>query len=321
MNTQTLDKQTPEPQTPAHPTRLVLFSFAEHLPLFTPLLAQLQAREGRITQRRFPDGETYLRVDSPVAGCDCVILANLVAPDEKFLPLCFLATTLKELGARSVGLIAPYLCYMRQDIRFNPGEAISSQVFARLVSDQVNWLVTVDPHLHRYHSLDDVYSIPSVAVQGTQVLARFLASSITEASDSLLLVGPDAESEQWVKVIAEHTGQPYVVGRKERHGDRDVRVSLPPLAAYRGRRAVIVDDVISSGNTLLETLAALRTAGMESIDCAAIHGIFADGSDEKLLANGVQRLITSNSIPHCSNQVDLSQVLASAVFQLLKRDQ
>ncbi|WP_347332399.1 ribose-phosphate diphosphokinase [Marinimicrobium locisalis] len=287
----------------------MLFALDTELPLFAGLCEALGAEAGSIEQRQFPDGESYLRVASPVEGRDCVILANLVDPDSKFLPLAFLAGTLRELGARSVGLVAPYLCYMRQDTRFHPGEAVTSRLFASLLSEQVDWLVTVDPHLHRYHTLDEIYSIPSTVVQGAPALAQWFKTH----EEPVVLVGPDSESEQWVSVIAERIGQPFVVGRKERRGDRDVVVTLPNMAAYRGRTAVIVDDVISSGHTVLKALASLQASGMAHVDCAAVHGIFADGVEQALSHQGLRRLITANSVPHISNVVDLSPWLVGPI--------
>lgn len=289
----------------------IVFALEPEMPLHGRLCDALEAEAGHIEQRLFPDGESYLRILSPVEGRNCVILANLVEPNSKFLPLVFLANTLRELGANGVGLVAPYLSYMRQDVRFHPGEAVTSRVFAGLLSQQVDWLVTIDPHLHRYHSLDEIYSIPSTMVQGSPALAQWFKNQ----QEPLLLVGPDSESEQWVSAIAEPIEQPFVVGRKERRGDRDVVVTLPDLSAYRGRTAVIVDDVISSGHTVLKALAALQAGGIEKVDCAAVHGIFADGIDEMLTQKGIRRLITTNSIPHPSNAVDVSSLLVAPIWQ------
>lgn len=293
----------------------LLFSLTPELPLFDPLCAALKADTGEVRRRHFPDGETYLRILSPVAERHCVVLVNLANADADFLPLAFLAETLKELGAASVGLVAPYLSYMRQDTRFHPGEAVTSRIFAGLLSERVDWLVTVDPHLHRYSSLNEIYSIPTSAVPGAPALAQWF----TGREEPLLLVGPDSESEQWVSAIAREIGQPYIVGRKERRGDRDVTVSLPDLSPFRSRCAVIVDDVISSGHTILDTLDSLLAAGVERVECVAVHGIFAQGVDERLRRSGIERLVTSNSIPHPSNGIDLSPALAEAIRRHLAR--
>src|SRR6478672_10516794 len=132
--------------------------------LATRIAKAMGAELGRAEFRHFPDGETYLRFLSDVSNREVVLVATLYRPDEKFLPLLFAAATARELGASRVGLIAPYLAYMRQDRRFHAGEAQAARVFAQEISRIADWLVTVDPHLHRIHALSDVYTIPASAV-------------------------------------------------------------------------------------------------------------------------------------------------------------
>ncbi|PHQ15811.1 ribose-phosphate pyrophosphokinase [Marinobacter profundi] len=294
--------------------RVVLFCLENH-PLREKLCDQLGLEQGRLEFRRFPDGESYLRIDTPVSGARCIVLADLSYPDTRYLAHLFLFETLRELGARSVGLVAPYLCYMRQDRRFRAGEAVTSGVFAQSLSRHIDWLITVDPHLHRYHSLGEIYSVPTQVVQGAPALASWL-----RGQNDLLLVGPDAESEQWVASIAEASSHPYVIGAKQRLGDRRVEVALPDLSRYRGRTAIIIDDVISSGRTVGECVKALRLQGMEAILCAAVHGIFAEASDQYLLAAGLQSLVTTNTIPHSTNGIDISELLAPPIRHFLNQD-
>lgn len=264
----------------------------------------MAGEQGKTNSRLFPDGETYLRIDTPVQNRHCIVLADLSHPDEKYLPLAFLLATLREFGAASVGLVAPYLSYMRQDRRFVEGEALTSRIFAQLLSSQIDWLVTVDPHLHRYHSLNEIYSVPTRVVQGAPLLADWL-----KGQANLLLVGPDAESEQWLSEIAVLSGHPFVIGSKARYGDRDVVVTLPDLTRFHHHTAVIIDDVISSGQTILKCIATLRSKGIQQIKCAAVHGIFADGIDAQLMTAGLDELVTTNTIVHRSNALDIADLL------------
>lgn len=293
----------------------VFFSLTTH-PLAAQLAGQLGAAVGDISQRRFPDGESYLRINTAVNGQHCIVLADLSHPDEKFLALVYLADTLREMGAASVGLIAPYLPYMRQDRRFAEGEAVTSRLFARMISRHLDWLVTMDPHLHRYASLDEIYTIPNRVVQGAPALAQWL-----QGQDTLLLVGPDAESEQWVKGIAEYSGHPYIIGEKHRYGDRNVQVSLPALSDYSNHTAMIIDDVISSGHTILECISSLKAGGISHIKCTAIHGIFADNSDARLRDAGLEALVTCNTIVHDSNGINIAPLLVHPVSELLEQMQ
>lgn len=293
------------------PTGPVMFALAPH-PLLPTLCAKLPIERGIVSSRVFPDGEAYLRIDTPVDDRCCIVLADLAHPDSKYLPLAFLLATLREFGASSVGLVAPYLSYMRQDRRFIEGEALTSRIFARMLSAQIDWLVTVDPHLHRYHSLNQIYSVPTRVVQGAPALADWL-----RGQTNLLLVGPDAESEQWVAEIARRSGHPFVVGAKRRYGDRDVVVTLPTLTSFAGRTAIIIDDVISSGQTVVKCMDALQQQGIQQISCAAVHGIFAGDIDNTLVQRGLTQLITTNSIPHSSNVVDLTDSLLEPIRQFM----
>lgn len=294
--------------------RPILFDLNNSGDLFTGLCHELNAEAGQLNRRHFPDGESYLQVVSPVSGRSAVVLCSLNRPDEKLLPLIFLAETLKELGAGQVILVAPYLAYMRQDHRFNPGECVSSVHFARLISQSFDALVTVDPHLHRYHSLDQIYFIPSAVVASAEPVARWIQQQVYRP----LLIGPDSESEQWVAQVAALAGAPCEVLEKQRHGDRSVTVSVPHPERYKGHTPVLLDDIISSGRTLLETLNHLQQAGMPPAVCIASHALF-DDTVFRELQQRTQQLITCNTVSHPSNAIDLSALLADAVQRFLTR--
>jgi ribose-phosphate pyrophosphokinase len=291
--------------------KLIIFSLNSD-DLVARLREKLDVELGCYRSREFPDGESYLCIESEVNHRHCLVVADLSHPNSKFLPLMFLMDTLKELGAKSVGLLAPYLSYMRQDRRFVDGEAITSKLFAQSLSHHIDYLVTVDPHLHRYHSLDEIYSVPSKVVQGAPALAQWL-----KGQSNLFLVGPDSESEQWITGIAKYSGHPFVIGEKIRYGDRDVEVKLSDLSAYAGLSAVIIDDVISSGQTILRCIDALKQQNIQQIKCAAVHGIFADNVDETLLSAGLSALVTTNTIAHSSNAVDISPLLLEPIIDCL----
>jgi ribose-phosphate pyrophosphokinase len=274
---------------------------------------RLDARLGAAQVRCFPDGELYVRIDDPVEGREVVLVGSLDRPADKLLPLLFLAATARDLGAARVGLVAPYLAFMRQDHRFHPGEGVTSVYFARLVSSAVDWLVTVDPHLHRWKSLDAVYPIPTRIVHAAPAIATWLCREVAAP----LLVGPDAESEQWVGAVAAACGAPYIVLEKTRRGDRDVSVSTPDVAGHAGRTPVLVDDIISTARTMIETVVQLDRAGMRGAVCIGVHGLFAEGAHDELRAAGAARIVTCNTVPHDTNQICVFDAVAAATRELL----
>ncbi|MDO8909470.1 MAG: ribose-phosphate pyrophosphokinase [Pseudohongiella sp.] len=288
---------------------ILMFSMPGQEQLAQNLLQRTGWLAGNMILRHFPDGETYIRVLDDVKGREVVILCQLHQPDSNVLPLLLLADTLHDLGATKVGLIAPYLAYMRQDKRFNEGEGVSSHYFAKLISRHLDWLVTVDPHLHRIHRLDEVYSIPATSLTAVKPIAEWIRQHI----DRPLVIGPDSESEQWAARVAEAVGCPWEVLQKERFGDRDVRISLPHVENYPDRTPVLVDDIISTGKTMMLAAQHLRAAGMAAPVCVAVHGIFAAGALQEMQAQGLT-VVTCNSIPDDSNQIDLAELLATGTI-------
>ena len=277
------------------------------------LARALGATVGRLTVRRFPDGESYVRVESPLRGRDIIAVCTLDRPDDKVIQLLLLAATARDLGARRIGLVAPYLAYMRQDHQFREGEGVTSQYFARLLSDAVDWLVTVDPHLHRRRSLREIYTAPTAVVHA----APFIATWIRAHVERPLLVGPDNESAQWAQAVADVAGAPAVVLEKTRRGDRDVEVSVPGLERWRTHTPVLVDDIISTARTMIETADHLTRAGLAAPVCVGVHAIFADSAYSDLLAAGAARVVTCNTIPHPSNAINLTSPLADQVRRAL----
>lgn len=277
---------------------------------------QVGATLGLIDIERFPDGETYLRYQSDLKDRDVILLAGLDRPDDKISGLLFAAATARDLGAASVGLVAPYLPYMRQDAVFRPGEAVTSRHFAGLISAAVDWLVTIDPHLHRIATLADIYTIPCVALSAASLLGGW----VREHVERPLIVGPDVESDQWVRPIAALAGAGHVIAVKQRRGPADVQIVLPDLARFQERQAVITDDVISSAHTMSETARLLIDAGFATPVCLAVHGVFAPGASESLTQAGVGRVLTTNTIAHGTNELDVSALLSSGVDRALSRD-
>lgn len=277
-------------------------------------IAQMMRAElGELEQRHFPDGESYLRVLNDCDKRDVVIFCNLAHPDEKTLRLLFLIDTVRDLGARQVGLITPYLAYMRQDKRFKPGECVSSRPYARLLSGALDWLITMDPHLHRYDSLDEIYTIPTQVVPAAPLISDWIRNNLERP----LLIGPDSESEQWVAEVARLANAPFQVLTKVRHGDYDVNVSLPDVDRWRDHTPVLVDDIISSGRTMIETVNHLYRAELKRPCCIGVHGLFA--GDAYRLLQDVANVVTTGCIPHESNQINISAALSDAAMQQLQR--
>jgi len=294
-------------------TRLVLVPLPGNEELATRLAPQLNGEVFVPEVRAFPDAETYLRLDRDLHGREVALVCTMDRPDPKFLSLLFAARTVTDLGAASVGLVAPYLAYMRQDRRFQPGEAITSKLFASFLSPHFDWLVTVDPHLHRIHRLGDVYDLPTRVVHAAPLIAQWIAREVSKP----LLIGPDSESVQWVDEVARTSGAGVIVLEKERQGDQVIEVLTSDVSKWRGHTPVLIDDIISTGRTMIETLAQLRRVEMNPAVCIGVHGIFAPGAYEDLVASGAARVVTTDTVRHVSNAIEISKLLTDGIREIL----
>lgn len=262
----------------------------------------------------FPDGESLARFNTDMVDKEVLVIADLSFPNTKFLSLIYAAQTARELGARKIHLFVPYLPYMRQDKQFHPGEGITSRYFAKLLSTYFDSLVTVEPHLHRWHALTDIYTISTTVLDSHDSIARWLQYEQNQS----VLIGPDRESEQWVSAIAKQAGLPFVIFDKVRHDDKVLAINSPSLAPYQAYTAVIIDDVISTGRTMMKVIEYLQANKISAINCVGVHALFVDDAYEQLINSGADRVVTCNTITHPSNQIDISETLLSHFSKIIK---
>lgn len=290
----------------------IVLHFPDDLIVACKLADVLGAEHAEIGLRQFPDGESQVVLPESPAGRAVIVCCSLVRPDPKLAPLLFAADAARDLGAQQVGLVAPYLAYMRQDRRFQAGEAITSRTFARLLSSSFDWLATVDPHLHRYAALDEIYTIPSRVIHAAPLIGRWIGANVSNP----LILGPDAESEQWVAEVAKDIGAPYAVFTKTRLGDRSVRIDPPDLGRHVGRQPVLVDDIVSSGRTLIEAARCLASLHFAKPVCVVTHALFAEDA-YAALSHAAASIVSCNSVMHPSNAIDVSTALGMATNEFM----
>lgn len=283
----------------------IYFPFPGNETLAKVLAHKTQSSLGSSEIRHFPDGETYVRIDSDVCAKRVVIVCTLNRPDEKLTALYFFSRIARSMNATGITLISPYLPYMRQDKRFKPGEGISACYFAEFLSSFVDELITIDPHLHRFHSLSTLYSVETRTLTATSLIGNWIMTQVTNP----LIIGPDSESEQWVKRVADICKAPYTVLTKTRQGDQEVSIRLTDTLDLENKTPVLVDDIISTGRSMMETLRLLKAKSTNAPVCIAVHGLFAGDAYEQLKSAGAAQIITTNTVLHSSNQIDISPLL------------
>ena len=288
-------------------TSLVL-GFPEYREPARRLAEQADLGYADIDIHTFPDGESRVRLPQPLPQ-QVILCRSLDQPNRKLVELELAGATALQLGAQRLTLVAPYLCYMRQDTAFHPGEAVSQRIIGALLARRFDRLITVDPHLHRTGKLQDAVPVrEAVALSAAPAMAAYLA----QRDDNPLLIGPDEESAQWVSAIAAAARLDFAVARKQRRGDRDVRIRLPELAVT-GRHIVLVDDVVSTGHTLAEAARQLHALRPASLSVLVTHALLVGDAMQHLQAAGVGDVCSTDSVVHPSNRVRLDGLLAAAL--------
>lgn len=268
----------------------------------------LDARE--IAVHRFPDEE--VRVTVGPAAPTTIVFGSLDRPNEKLLALLFAAEALRRGGARRLVLVAPYLCYMRQDMAFNAGEAISQKVIGPLLACVFDRVVTVDAHLHRTRSIEEVF--PGSESDNLSAMPAIAAALRADGFDPATVVaGPDEESEGWVSELAGRMGLRFAVAHKTRRDDRSVDIVFPDSTLFAGHPVLLVDDIVSSGGTLAACARTLAAAGARSVDAIVTHALFAPELVAAFFAAGIRSVKSTDSVPHPTNAIALDAILADAL--------
>ncbi len=265
----------------------------------------------QVDSHQFPDGETKVTLPSNLPK-KLIICQTLNQPDHKLIELILVAQTAREQGVEHITLVTPYLCYMRQDIAFHAGEAVSQKIIGKLLSDYFDAVLTIDPHLHRINNLSQaIPNSQALALHATPAMSAF----IRQHFEAPIIIGPDEESMQWVEAIAQRDQWYYTIANKQRFGDKDVAVTLGDIN-LSNRDVVIIDDIASTGRTLEQTVKQLLPQKPNSISIMVTHAFFVDDAIERLHALGVNNIWSSDSVLHKTNSFSIIEILAQATKNL-----
>lgn len=280
--------------------------------LATKVARELDMEPAKMEIKKFPDGEKYMRVLDEVKEEDVVVIQSISrTPDEFLFEYLLLVDTLKDLGATKVVSFIPYFAYARQDERFNPGEALSFRTVSKLIeSVGTDEIYTIDMHQHRVVRSSDMFRIPSRDLSAMPLLADYVEK--TGNLQKPLIIGPDAEAEQWAKLAAEKLHTDYDVFEKKRLGSEKVEIR-PRQANAKDRDVLIVDDIISTGGTIVEALKILFSQGARKIDVACTHPLLMGGALAKIIEAGAMNVIGTDTVPSPVSYVTVAPLIAEQI--------
>lgn len=276
------------------------------------LARRLKKPYSELEVKRFPDNESYIRYKVDVKDKKVALVQSFHGEiNDQLIEVWFAARTAHELGAKELWLVAPYFPYLRQDKRFKPGEARSVHVVAEFVDKLFKRIIICDPHLHREKALSHIFTIKTTKITANPLIAGYIKGHIKDA----LIIGPDWESYKWAEKTACLIGCESAIMEKKRYSGRDVEVKLTSKNKnidVKNKNIVLVDDMISTGNTILKTVQLLKRLGAKRFSCLCVHGIFAENALQKLKKAGVE-VISTNTIPNKASRIDVSGLIADEI--------
>lgn len=270
----------------------------------------LKAEYSPLTAKHFPDGELYVKFEKNLKNKDIVLVQTLHPANEALLEIILAGYTARDLGAKKLKLVIPYLAYIRQDKRFNPGEAVSSKITGKLLNffDEI---ITIDPHLHRYKSLKEVFKTKTKKLTANNLIKEYIKKNYKNP----VIIGPDEESFQWAKKIAENINTEAAILEKTRYSPKNVKVKIKSYIGIKNKDIIIIDDIISTGKTILGTIKKIKEKKPKSVSVIAVHGIFTDSITYKEIEKNTKRITTTNTIPNKHAKIDVSGLIADSLSQ------
>ncbi|BAB59339.1 ribose-phosphate pyrophosphokinase [Thermoplasma volcanium GSS1] len=259
-----------------------IIALRSSLKLAARIAEELKTEPVMPDERRFPDGELYLRYDEDLTGHNIFIIGNTHS-DAEVMEMILTLSAIQDYRTKSVNIIAPYYGYARQHQRYKNGEPISSQILTEIYSSYSNSIATVDIH--------DEKTLSYSKVKFSDLHANDAIVRYYKNVDVDYVVSPDDGGLARVADISAKLGKKHFFIEKKRIDDRTVEMKVPNVDV-NGKKLLIVDDIISTGGTIAKSSGLLREKGASKIYVSAVHGLFVNGSENKILQNADEIHVT-----------------------------
>jgi ribose-phosphate pyrophosphokinase len=291
---------------------LKLFSGNAHPDLAREIAAVLKTSVGQASVGRFPDGEVEVKIIENVRGADCFIIQPTSTPaNDNIMELLLLVDALRRASAWRITAVMPYFGYGRQDRKAEPRVPISAKLVSNIIrAAGIDRVLTMDLHAGQ---IQGFFDIPVDHLYANPVLVGYFLK-MKMKPESLVVVSPDAGGVERARAFAKRLESGLAIIDKRRISPREAAV-MHVVGDVKGKIALIIDDLVDTGGTLVKAAQALKDSGAIKIMAAAAHGVLAGPAIERLDASPVEELVITNSIP--LNQKHSSKIRVLSVAPLL----
>jgi len=284
-------------------TPLLLFALGASAELGAAVAAGLDQPLAVHEEREFEDGEHKARPLAAVNGADVYVIQSLhsgpkESANDKLCRLLFFIGAIKDAGAARVTAVTPYLCYARKDRRTKPNDPVTTRYIAGMFeSVGADCVVTLE--VHNPVAFENAFRCRTVALTGTPLFVNYVSKTL--ADDKLAVISPDAGGMKRAELLREALeaalGRPVGKGLAEKHRSAGVVSGDLFVGDVAGTTALIVDDLISTGNTLLRAARSARKAGAKRVIALVTHGLFMPGAAEVIADPAIDQLVVTDAVP------------------------
>ena len=277
-----------------------------------------------VETKKFPDGEKYLRINGTIDEEVTVIQSTGYPQDENLMELLFIISNLKDLGAKKVKVVVPYMGYARQEKRFNPGETISAKIVCELIQAAgADEFITFNIH---EECVLNFFDIPARNISAMPAIAEYLAKKFfKKSSKEALVIAPDKGAYGFAQEISKIIGCECTYLSKVRLGPDKVETRIVDVRcddagentvnvdSVKGKHAIIIDDIIATGGTIVNAINILKQYGADSVDVCCVHPILTNNGAVRIYGAGANKIIGTNSLSSDTSRVSIAKSIADAL--------
>jgi ribose-phosphate pyrophosphokinase len=269
----------------------------------------LKAKAVNVVFKRFPDGESYIRLEGEVKNEEVAIVQTTSPPqDTNLFQLFLIADTARDLGAKKISAVIPYLAYSRQDKRFLSGEAFSIEIVAKLLKESgVDKLLTVNVHDQKVLAR---FSFSAQSVSAIPLLAEHFKN---RGLGGAFVLAPDEGAKDYAVAAAGILNGGYGWRHKERDFYTGAISFREEKFDVKGKDAIIFDDIISTGGTTAEAVRMLKAQGAKRVYSACVHPLLIGDAEKKIMGNGAEEIVGTDCVPSHVSKVSVAPLIAKAL--------